>query len=195
MLKPLLAPLLLILPLAVAGCSAQAPPAESATVEKPGQPSLDTLFAKLQTTENPHEAQILEVAIRHVWARSGDRTADRLLLRALDAIHRGELDEAMFFLNRTIEAAPGFAEAWNQRAMVHFLRDEYAEAILSLKEVLDREPRHFGALMGLARIFLVIGDDEAALHAFEAALKLNPHLAEARAEVNELRESLAGVPI
>lgn len=157
--------------------------------------SLDALFHRLQTTDSDEEAQIIEVTIRHVWAQSGRNGVDSMMGHAVKAMHAGDYDEALEAMNRVVATAPDFAEGWNLRATIHYLREEYGEAVGDIERVLALEPRHFGALAGLGRIFLELEDKKAALKAFEAALALNPHLADVRSESNDLREQLAGIPI
>ncbi|CAA7611323.1 putative TPR repeat-containing protein [Magnetospirillum sp. UT-4] len=157
--------------------------------------SLDTLFQRLRTTPSGEEARMIEITIRHVWAQSGSRPVDAMTTSAVEAIHAGDTAAALATLDRVVAMAPGWAEGWNLRATVHYLRDEYGEALIDIERVLALEPRHFGALAGLGRIFLELEDKQAALKAFEAALALNPHLDDVREESNDLREELAGVPI
>jgi len=61
--------------------------------------------------------------------------------------------------------------------------------------VLALEPRHFEALAGLGRIFLMLEDRKAALRAFEAALAINPHMKQTQEIVRHLRNSLIGIPV
>lgn len=157
--------------------------------------SLDALFRRLQTTQSAEEAQMIEVTIRHVWAQSGRNTVDTLMSHAVERVHAGDYPNALKALNRVVTQAPEYAEGWNLRATVHYLRDEYGDALGDIEHVLALEPRHFGALAGLGRIFLELEDKKAALRAFQAALAINPHLADVREEMNDIQEELAGIPI
>lgn len=157
--------------------------------------SLDALFRRLQTTQSAEEAQMIEVTIRHVWAQSGRNTVDSLMSHAVERVHAGDYPNALKALNRVVVQAPEYAEGWNLRATVHYLRDEYGDALGDIEHVLALEPRHFGALAGLGRIFLELEDKKAALRAFQAALAINPHLADVREEMNDIQEELAGIPI
>ena len=159
------------------------------------QASLDALFRRLQTTQSDEEAQIIEGTIRHVWAQSGRQGVDAMMGHAVEAMHAGDYDAALEAMNRVVGEAPNFAEGWNLRATIHYLREDYGQAVGDIERVLALEPRHFGALAGLGRIFLELEDKKAALKAFEAALALNPHLADVRTETKDLREQLAGIPI
>jgi Flp pilus assembly protein TadD len=53
---------------------------------------------------------------------------------------------------------------------------------------LSLEPRHFGALSGLGLIDMQLHREDAAIAAFEQALKLNPHMPEAKAHLDELKK-------
>ncbi len=159
------------------------------------QADLDSMFQRLRTTHDPAEAQMLEVAIRHVWSHSGRAGVDELMHHAATDIHDGDYDEALATLNDVISDDPEFAEGWNLRATVHFLRDEYPEAIADIHHVLTLEPRHFGALVGLGYVMLAMDEKRAALHAFEAALAINPHLDDVRDEADSLEDEVAGIPI
>lgn len=157
--------------------------------------SLDALFQRLQTTRNADEARMLEVTIRHVWAQSGRADVDSLMAQAVESVHGGDYGTALDMLDRVVAVAPRYAEGWNLRATVHYLQDDYGQALFDIEQVLLLEPRHFGALAGLGRIFQELEDKDLALKAFEAALALNPHLADVREETRSLREELAGLPI
>lgn len=156
---------------------------------------MDALFQRLRTTPSLEEAQAIEVTIRHVWSQSGRLGVDTQMVKAVEAIHASDLDTALALVNTVVGAAPDYVEGWNLRATIHYLRDEHGDAVADIERVLALEPRHFGALAGLGRIFLELKDKKSALTAFEMALTIHPHLDEVRAEMNSLREELAGVPI
>ena len=54
------------------------------------------------------------------------------------------------------------------------------ESMRDLHRTLELEPRHFGAILSFAEICIARDARDAALFAFDAALKLNPHLAQIR---------------
>jgi tetratricopeptide (TPR) repeat protein len=110
-------------------------------------------------------------------------------------VHAGDYSAARIMLDRIVQQAPEYAEGWNLRATVHYMEDEYGEALGDIERVLALEPRHFGALAGLGRIFLELEDKKAALKAFQAALAVNPHLSDVREEMVDIQEELAGIPI
>jgi tetratricopeptide (TPR) repeat protein len=161
----------------------------------PYQAQLDDLFQRLGSTTSDEEAHQIETAILEVWDESGQPDVDALMTQGSDMMRRGNLYGALIIFDRVVERAPGFAEGYNHRALVHALRNEYPEALADIQHVLAIEPRHFGALVGLGQILLLYDLDEQALHAFQAALSVNPHLAAVRNRVERLQDKLAGTPI
>lgn len=157
--------------------------------------NMDALFQRLRTTASEEEAQAIEITIRHVWSQSGQQNVDAQMVHAVSSIHTGDYDTALALADQVVRNAPQYVEGWNLRATIHYLREDYRDAVADIERVLALEPRHFGALAGLGRIFLELKDKKAALTAFEMALSIHPHLAEVRNEMDSLREELAGIPI
>jgi Tfp pilus assembly protein PilF len=77
-------------------------------------------------------------------------------------------------------ARPEYVEAWNRRATIHFRNKDYGKSLADIRQVLAREPRHFGALTGLGVIMQEFNEDKLALEAFRKALAVNPHLSKCR---------------
>ena len=61
-----------------------------------------------------------------------------------------------------------------------------------IRQVLVREPRHFGAISGLGMILQEFGDEKHALDAFRRALEINPHLSKIDEMVKTLTEKVEG---
>ena len=68
------------------------------------------------------------------------------------------------------------------------------ECVYLIAEVLKREPRHFGALSGLAMIKIKRGDLRTALTLYENILLIHPHNRDALKLIPELRKTLQGDP-
>jgi Flp pilus assembly protein TadD len=68
----------------------------------------------------------------------------------------------------------------------------YKKAVSDINRVLELEPRHFGALAGLAAILSERGSEEMALKAWERYLAVYPADRQAQEVVTKLSEKLAG---
>ncbi len=137
---------------------------------------LKGLFEKLAEARTPEDAKTIEVAIWNRWNHSGSVSVDLLLDRGLEALSEGDYDRALSFLDEVVDLAPGFAEGWNKRATVYFLLEDYSSALGDIEATLALEPRHFGAIGGLALILEDIGDKEGALDAYRRVLSVYPWL-------------------
>ncbi|MBF0326786.1 MAG: hypothetical protein HQL42_17190 [Alphaproteobacteria bacterium] len=153
-----------------ASCSPTAPPPRPEPVV-----GLDRLFERLRSTDNPAEAQAIEAAIRHLWAKTGPQVANTLMAHAMDAAHQGQHRIALALLDRVVMLAPSFPEGWAMRASLHFLSDNPMAAVADLAHTLALEPRHFAALASLGYIMVEMNEPKAALQAFELSLAVNPH--------------------
>ena len=170
---------------------------------------LDVLFARLHETKDLAEGSRLTNRIWAIWHESSEESLDRVLAIGTEAMGEGmraaasgftgiskrRYEEALARFNELIAQAPDFAEAWNKRATLYYVMHEYDASARDVERTLALEPRHFGALSGLGLINLAIGDDEAALHAFEAALEANPHLVGTQQRIQEIRARLTGKAI
>ncbi len=154
--------------------------------------SLDTLFGALKIAPDAASAKAIENRIWEVWIESGSDTCDLLMTRVKDAIEEKDYALAIRLLNSIIAIRPGYVEAWNQRATVYYLKDDFPRAIADIAEVLAREPRQFGALAGLGMMLQDIGDDKDALEAYRKALAIDPHLENIPDAVKTLTEKVEG---
>jgi tetratricopeptide (TPR) repeat protein len=158
-----------------------------------GQPArLHDLFRRLRTAENSAEAAETEDAIWTAWMKPArGRPADELE-RATRAIVASDLEFAERSLAALTWMCPEYAEAWNKRATLYYLQRRDDESVAAIRRTLELEPRHFGAICGFGQILLDRGNRTGAAFAFDAALRLNPHLGgEVRSTADELlREPL-----
>jgi len=158
---------------------------------------LDQLFSDLATAETAEEAEALE---RDIWTEwfsydGEDEDVRFVMMDGQDAAMRGMLEFAEERYGRAIALDPGYAEAWNRRATIRFMLGDYVGSIADIREVLAREPRHFGALSGLGLCLMALDRPQEALEAFEAALEIHPFMPGPLAHVEVLRARLAGDPI
>jgi tetratricopeptide (TPR) repeat protein len=154
--------------------------------------NLDFLFGALKVAPDETSAKNIEDRIWALWLASGSDTCNLLMTRVKAAVDTENYDLAIRLLDAIIEIRPNYVEAWNRRATVFFLKRDYGSALADLGQVLSREPRHFGALAGLAAIMQDIGDDKAALEAYRRALAIDPHLKGVADKVKTLTDKVEG---
>ena len=104
----------------------------------------------------------------------------------------GDLPGAIGHLTALTDHAPDFAGGWYLRGVAHFLDGDFGPSIADMAEVLAREPRHFGALTQLGTMFEELGQDDRALQAYRASLKIHPHQQDAADAVRRLEEKSKG---
>jgi|FEC22Drversion2_1045045.scaffolds.fasta_scaffold00219_22 tetratricopeptide (TPR) repeat protein len=155
----------------------------------------ETLLDQLAAAEDEATARALETRVREIWQRSGSDTADLLLGRAGSAFEREDYARALQYLDTIVALRPDFVEAWNMRATVYYMLDEYDLSMSDIERVLSLQPRHFGALSGLGMIFRELNQPREALEAFRRALAVNPFLENARTSVDRLEVEVEGRPI
>jgi tetratricopeptide (TPR) repeat protein len=165
----------------------------AAPIARPAaQSSLDDLFAELKRSSNEQAAARIASRIEREWMRSGSRSIDLMMQWSANAMQARQFDVALDFLDQVVTLSPDYAEGWNRRATVHFMMDDYAKSMADIDRTLRLEPRHFGALSGMARILESTGAKEQALHAYERALDVYPMMRSAQDRVGTLSEELAG---
>ncbi|MCP4379922.1 MAG: hypothetical protein GY798_00590 [Hyphomicrobiales bacterium] len=153
---------------------------------------LDALFETLGDADDPDSAREAERAILNLWMESGSDTVDLLMTWSLAAMQADFHARALDFLDRVVLMQPDYAEGWNKRATVYFLMEDYGRSIADIGQVLEIEPRHFGALSGLGMILRALGEEERAITAFRSALAVNPHLEDVRDALDELETAKVG---
>lgn len=156
---------------------------------------LDFLFGALKVAPDAASAKHVEGRIWALWTATPSDSTILLMTRARTAVEKKQPDVAIKLLDKVVRLKPDYVEAWNRRATIHFLQSDYARSLADIREVLLREPRHFGALTGLGMIMQEVGDERRALDAFRRALEINPHLERLPDMVKTLTEKVEGRPI
>jgi tetratricopeptide (TPR) repeat protein len=136
--------------------------------------------------------EMAEHALWSIWLRSSDNPqANHQVARGSQALDRREFDHAIRHFDRAIELDPGFAEAYNQRAIAHYLQEHYEPSIADCHRAVERMPSHFGAWAGLGHCYAHQGRLAEALEAYERALEINPHLSCIQEMIGELKRKTA----
>ena len=163
-----------------------------ATVPKTKAERLNELFTNLKRERNEKAAERIASRIWEEWNRSDSAIVDLMMQWSQQAVEKKKFDVALDFLDQVVILSPDYAEGWNRRATVHFMMHNYAKSMADIERTLELEPRHFGALSGLAQIMKETERRELALDAYQRVLVIYPMLRNAQNEVATLSEELTG---
>lgn len=153
-------------------------------------PELDALFERLRAAEGQAEGERVTDRIWRLWREIDDPDLAAAMEQGIVAMRSGRHADAERGFSEVIEAEPGYAEAWNKRATVRYMRERYTAAAADIRRALALEPRHFGALAGLGLVYMQLERYRAAIEAFERALEINPWLEGTRRNIAIARERL-----
>jgi tetratricopeptide (TPR) repeat protein len=137
----------------------------------------EAILRKRLADENPIVRELAEQGVWLLWGRSGDDRIDALMARAASEAQAGNLDAAIATYTEVIKRKPAFAEGWNKRATVLFVKRDFRRSLADCEEVIKRNPNHFGALSGYGQIYFELEQYEKAIGYWKRALKANPNLA------------------
>ncbi|MDU3133851.1 MAG: tetratricopeptide repeat protein, partial [Bradyrhizobium sp.] len=153
---------------------------------------LDFLFGALKAAPDDVSAKHVEARIWAIWLQTPSDTVALLMSRSKAAMDARQNEVALKLLDSVIKLRPDYVEAWNRRATIYYLQNDYGRSLADIQQVLLREPRHFGALAGLGMIMQDLGEEKRALDAFRKALDVNPHLEKVPDLVKTLTEKVEG---
>jgi tetratricopeptide (TPR) repeat protein len=154
--------------------------------------NLDFLFEALKLAPDEASAKHIEERIWALWIGSQSDTANLLMTRVKTAVEAKDEDLALKLLDSIVEIKPDYVEAWNRRATIYFQKKDYGRALADLRQVLAREPRHFGAMAGLGLILQEIGDEKRALDVYRRALEIHPRMQKIPDIVKTLTDKVQG---
>ena len=160
--------------------------------KRPFSEDLDFLFGALKVAPDDASAKAIEQRIWAQWIVSSSDTTNLLMSRVIAAVEAKDTDLAIKLLDGIVKIRPDYLEGWNRRATLYYMKHDYGRALADIREVLRREPRHFGALAGLGLILQDIGDDKQALEVYRRALAVYPRLQRIPDVVKKLKEDVEG---
>lgn len=159
---------------------------------EPSQDRLSELFGKLKKQTRPGPARATAALIWQEWIDSGSPTINLLMSRAGEAMRRKKSGLAEDLLDQVVVLQPEYAEGWNRRATLYFTLSDFSRSLADIRATLAIEPRHFGALSGLAAILQRLNRDKEALATWYRVLEIYPANSAAQKAVIELEEKLSG---
>jgi tetratricopeptide (TPR) repeat protein len=138
-----------------------------------GSPTVNPALAGRLHDSDEEVARLAAEALWALWFRGDDPAHSDELYKILRGRDR---PRALHALDGLIAKAPRFAEAYNQRAILHFRLEHYDRAAADCEAALRLNPHHFGAQAGLGQCLLRLRKNRAALRALRNALRINPRL-------------------
>lgn len=150
--------------------------------ECPAPPDHDVAIARLieQLRDAPDQASAepLNARLWELWTDAPDAAAQEVLDAGMRRRANFDFTGALDQFDRLVEYCPDYAEGYNQRAFVSFLRQDYEAALTDLDRALDLSPIHLGALSGKALTLMGLGRTDEGQEVLRRALGLNPWLPE-----------------
>jgi tetratricopeptide (TPR) repeat protein len=137
--------------------------------------------------DDPLVRQLAGDALWAVWFRAAGKEHCEQLQQIVGGPNpRTVLRDLDVLISRTGD----YAEAYNQRAILYYKLGEFRRAAADCERALKLNPHHYGAAAGMAQCYLKLNRPRAALHAFRAALEINPNLDDVDQAVKTLEELL-----
>lgn len=150
------------------------PPAQDFSAE------MAVAVARLQSSAGPTEAAPLSQLLWDIWLVAPDQKAQGILDTGMRLREQGDFQAAVGVLDELVTYCPDYAEGYNQRAFASFLLNDFEASLADLDRAIDLIPTHVAALSGRGLALIGLGRQEDANASFQAALALNPWLAERR---------------
>lgn len=157
---------------------------------------LGTMNVNLALASRLHDddAAVCELAadsLWSIWFRADSDANNRELQRLIRLDVTTETgDDVLAAFSSLIKSTSRFAEAYNQRAIVHFRLGDYGKSVLDCEKTLRLNPVHFGAASGMAQSFLKQRKLRAALRSFRRAYRINPHIDGISDTIDSLEKTL-----
>jgi tetratricopeptide (TPR) repeat protein len=151
---------------------------------------LDSLFEQLKAAESEDAAAFVENLIWELWLISEQEEVNVLMAKGIEEMSKGNYARAVQAFSAITELSPDFPEGWNKRATAQYLKGDFLASMRDIERTLALEPRHFGALTGLGLIHTALGNELAALKAYETVLSIHPKQKGLQKYVEELRRKL-----
>ncbi len=140
--------------------------------------ALAALLAQIQNAPDEASAHTVANELWTLWADAPDEISQEMLDRGMRRRAAWNLLGAREDFDALVAYCPDYAEGYNQRAFVNFLRQDFQAALPDLEHAIELSPAHVAALSGRALTLIGLGREAEAQDALALALELNPWLPE-----------------
>lgn len=142
--------------------------------------ALTGLIEAVRAAPDERSARMISNQMWEIWADAPDKHAQDLLDEGMTRRAAHDLAGAVKAFDALIAYCPDYAEGYNQRAFVNFIRQDYEAALPDLDRAVNLSPRHIAALTGKALTLAALKRNGEAVLVLRDALKMNPWLVERR---------------
>lgn len=139
---------------------------------------------------DPMVSRLAEHSLWSLWFRLGKPTALALVKCGNTHLHHGNFACAIERYTQAIQEDPTFAEAFNQRAIAHYLSEDYHRSIADCRQALALMPQHFGAMAGMGHCYAHLQRYAEARHCYRLALAMHPRLDGIAASLEQIEKLL-----
>ena len=137
-----------------------------------------SIIREARDAPNETAGRIASDKMWQVWLRAPDEAAQTVLDRGMRKRSHHDFAGAYDEFDRLVRYCPEYAEGYNQRAFVNFLRQDFEAALADLDVVLALAPYHVGAQSGRALTLMNLGRIDEARQQLQDAVRNNPWLGE-----------------
>lgn len=139
----------------------------------------ERLFRALRNAPTERDGRMAEDAVWRMWmAQAPSKAIADAVAEAMRRRESYDRGGALEILDKVVIDAPDYAEGWNQRAFIRFLREDFDGSLEDIERALALEPLHFAALSGKAIILMQQGRVDPAQKALRQAVDIHPWLKE-----------------
>ena len=136
---------------------------------------LKALFSDLLESQTASSAEKITNQIWAIWIDDASSDSNRAIMeRGVKLMNEGRLGAAEKAFSNLILQQPNYIEAWNKRATIRFMMGQLGPSLEDVFVVLSKEPKHFGAVSGLAMILMRQKNFDGALQAYRKVLQIHP---------------------
>ncbi len=143
---------------------------------------------------DPKVREMAEHGLWSVWFRLATPAAVNFAKCGNTHMHHGNYACAIEKFTCAIQEDRNFAEAYNQRAIAHYLSERYEESIADCKASLERMPQHFGAMAGMGHCHAHLGHWREAKRCYRLALAIHPGLEGIQESLDQIGQILQDAP-
>jgi len=139
---------------------------------------IKALISRIQDARTEADARRVSDQMWQLWTDAPNDQAQASLDRGMTKRRSFDYLGALTDLDALVRYCPSYAEGYNQRAFVNYLRQDFAAALVDLDRAIVLSPNHIAALSGRALTLVGLGRTDEARKALATALALNPWLPE-----------------